>query len=431
MGRRLSPLIAVCTLGFLSNSCAGDNPSSTGPEIKNVAEVRIAPVDLPLKVHETAALTADVRDQSGNPLTGRAISWSSSNTGIATVSSSGGVTAIAVGAATITATSEGKSGSANVTVSPAPVATVVVSPGSLSLNIGQSGNLIAELRDQAGIVLSGRDVSWSSRNAGIASISASGSVTGVAAGTATLTATSEGKSGTAIVTVSPAQVATITVVPNTLSLVPGQSGSLTAELRDQAGNPLSGRAVSWSTNTGSIATVSASGNVLGVAVGTATITATSEGKSGTAAVTVSAIPVATVAIIPGSLALPLFETGTLNAEVRDQSGNVLTGRQIAWSSSNIGVATVSASGAVTGVAVGTATITATSEGKSGGAIVSVTPAPIRDCATINRPGSYVVTGDIGAGERSGSFCLNVNNTADVSIDCLGHTVRGIQATMHP
>ncbi len=86
----------------------------------------------------------------------------------------------------------------------------------------------------------------------------------------------------------PAAVASVAVAPGPITLVPEQTQTLTATVKDAAGNTLSGRTVTWTTSAQPIATVSSSGVVTAVAVGTATITATSEGQSGTAQVTVAA-----------------------------------------------------------------------------------------------------------------------------------------------
>ncbi len=115
----------------------------------------------------------------------------------------------------------------------------------------------------------------------------SGLVTGGAAGTATITATSEGKSGTATVTVPSVPVASVTVTPSSASVVTGATLQLTATPKDASGNPLSGRVVIWGSSNTAVATVSGSGLVTGVAVGATTIAATSEGQSGTATITVS------------------------------------------------------------------------------------------------------------------------------------------------
>ena len=119
-------------------------------------------------------------------------------------------------------------------------------------------------------------------------MSATGLVTGRASGSATITATSEGKSGTATVTVTTVPVASVTVSPSSASVPVGQTVQLTATPKDAGGVPLTGRVVTWSSSDSTLARVSATGLVTGRAAGTATITATSEGKSGTSAITVTA-----------------------------------------------------------------------------------------------------------------------------------------------
>jgi uncharacterized protein YjdB len=166
----------------------------------SVASVSVSPSSATVQVGKTQQLTATLKDASGNPLTGRTITWSSSNMAVATVSSSGLVTGVKAGAATITATSEGKSGTASITV-PAPVASVSVSPSSATVQVGKTQQLTATLKDASGNTLTGRTITWSSSNTAVATVSSSGLVTGVKAGTATITATSEGKSGTASATV--------------------------------------------------------------------------------------------------------------------------------------------------------------------------------------------------------------------------------------
>lgn len=83
--------------------------------------------------------------------------------------------------------------------------------------------------------------------------------------------------------------------------------------------------------------------------------------------------VASVAITPPSASLAMGQTTTLVATPKGPSGETLTGRTVTWSSSNTGVASVTNAGVVTGVAPGTATITAESEGKSTPVQVTVTP----------------------------------------------------------
>jgi hypothetical protein len=162
------------------------------------------------------------------------------------------------------------------------------------------------------------------------------------------------------------------VSPASANIAVGGTRQLSAVTKDSAGNTLTGRVVTWASSNAAVATVSAAGLVRGVTAGSVTITATSEGKSGTAAITVLVVPVASVTVTPASASIAVGATKQLSAVPKDSAGNTLTGRVVTWASSNSAVATVNATGLVTGVTAGSATITATSEGKSGTAAISVT-----------------------------------------------------------
>jgi uncharacterized protein YjdB len=178
----------------------------------------------------------------------------------------------------------------------------------------------------------------------------------VAVGTASITATSEGQSGSATLTVTQAPVASVTVSPSTATVVQGDGEQLNVTLKDAHDNVLTGRIVTWSSSNTAFATVSQSGLVTAVTPGSATITATSEGQSGSSSVTVSPVPVASVSVALASSTITDAQTTQATATVRDANGNVLTGRTITWSSDNAAVATVSVSGVVTAVAAGSARI---------------------------------------------------------------------------
>src|SRR6266567_867811 len=354
-------------------ACEGQTtPVAITVTVVPVASVAVSPASANLTVGQTTQLTATPKDASGNPLTGRTVTWSTSNAAVAAVSGSGLVTGGAAGTATITASSEGQNGTAAITVTVVPVASVTVSPAAATVLVGQTVQLTATPKDANGSPLTGRVVTWASSAPAVATVSASGLVTSVAAGSATLTATSEGKNGTATITVTVVPVASVSVSPAAPSLQVGGTVQLIATAKDSAGNVLTGRVVTWASSAPGIATISASGLVTGVAAGSATLTATSEGKNGTATVAVTVVPVSTVAVSPASSSLPVGQTVQLSATTKDSAGNVLTGRVVTWASSAPAVATVSASGLVTGVAAGSVTVTATSEGKNGTATVTVT-----------------------------------------------------------
>jgi len=169
---------------------------------------------------------------------------------------------------------------------------------------------------------------------------------------------------------SPPAVATVTVSLGATSLVTGQATTASAVLRDVGGNVLTGRSVAWTSSAPSVATVTSTGAVAAVSAGTANIMATSEGKSGSAVLTVTLPPVVDVGVTVTS-PLAVGQTAQGSVVLRDGAGNVLTGRTVIWSSSDIRVASVSATGLVTAVALGRATITATSEEGSGSTPVRV------------------------------------------------------------
>jgi len=306
------------------------------------------------------------------------------------------------------------SATAVVTATAVPVAQVAVLPTSATASVASTVQFVAIPLDSTGTALGGRVITWASSNSSVASVDGSGLATSVTAGSATITATSEGHSGSAALTVSAVTlpVATVTVSPASASVTAGQTVQLTATPKDANGNTLTGRTISWTSSNTSVATVSSSGLVSGVVAGSATITATAEGKSGTSAITVTAVtvPVATVTVSPASASVPAGQTAQLTATPKDASGNPLTGRTITWASSNTSVATVSSSGLVSGVTTGSATITATSETKSGTSAITVsTPLPPPTGTCLSQTGTLVTlsgfrtstyeTGSLSASEK--------------------------------
>ena len=169
-----------------------------------VASVTVEPALAVLIVRATHQFAATTRDAAGVVLTGRAVHWSTSDASKATVSETGLVTAIADGAVRIAATSEGKVGFVDAFSVTLPVASVAVNPAIATVRVGQTQLLTATPLSNTGQVLPGhRDVTWSSSDGTTATVDANGLVTAVATGSALITATCEGRSGSVRITIVP------------------------------------------------------------------------------------------------------------------------------------------------------------------------------------------------------------------------------------
>ncbi|MFL5385889.1 MAG: Ig domain-containing protein [Longimicrobiaceae bacterium] len=375
-----------------------------------VARVQVIPDSLVLAPGATGDFSAVAYDSADNVLTGRTVTWTSSDSVVATVGSTGTVTAASPGSARVTATVEGVSGSAGVRVLPPPpakVARVEVEPDSLALQPGQAGDFNAVAYDSAGNVLTGRTIAWTISDSTVATIATGGTVTAVAPGTARVTAAVDGVGGSAMVFVfapPPAAVARVVVTPDSVVLQPGQTVDLDVTAYDAEGHVLTGRTVGWTTSDSTVAAVGAGGLVTAVSPGSARITATVEGVGGSALAFVVAPPpagVARVEVTPDSLVLQPGRTGDFDAAAYDAEGHVLTGRTVAWTISDSTVATIGTGGTVTAVSPGTARITATVDGVNGFAKLVVAAPPPAAVARVDlTPDSLVLqlgqTGDFTA-----------------------------------
>jgi len=278
----------------------------------------------------------------------------------------------------------------------AAVATVAVAPARGSVQAGATLQFSALARDAQGNTLSGRSFTWASSNTSVATVSSRGLVTGRAAGSATITATSEGQSGSVALTVTaPSQatepppspqtpvLATTSVSADSFSVRASWNRLATAASYEASSGAMQG---TWTWQAAAPDTTvtfrvrrGASSNatywfcVGGVnAAGTGQRACNQYTEPAPSGGSEPAPSVASVAVSPPSGSVAVDETIQLTATTRDAQGNALTGRTVTWASSNTSVATVSSRGVVTGRAAGSATITATSEGRSGSANVTAT-----------------------------------------------------------
>jgi uncharacterized protein YjdB len=167
-------------------------------------------------------------------------------------------------------------------------------------------------------------------------------------------------------------VATLMVTPAAATIAPGGSVQLHASVEDEAGTGPTAYVVTWSSSDEAVASVSESGLVSGISIGAAVVTATFGSKTGSATVTVRG-SVESIELVPAAAEIAVSETLELVAITRDKDGDVVTAPQMAWTSSDDRVATVSQNGLVTGIGAGTARITAMTQGEKGSALITVAP----------------------------------------------------------
>jgi uncharacterized protein YjdB len=362
----LANMLAIATFALVSVACSDDEKNTT---VAEVTSVTVTPATLAIQVGEKRTLTATVEPENA---ANKTVMWSSNNSTVAEViSSTGEVSAKAIGEATITAIgANGKTATCLVTVSAVEVTGVTVSPATLDLNVGDILTLTATVVPENATV---KTVTWSSNAPDTVEVDAStGEVTAKAVGEATITATTaNNKTATCVVTVSAVEVADITVTPATLELNVNDKQTLTVVFVPENATD---KTVIWSSNDSNIAEVDVStGEVTAKAAGTATITATTaNNKTATCVVTVSAVEVADITVTPATLQLFQGYKHTLTVVFVPENASDKT---VTWSSNDPNIAEVDVStGEVTAKAGGNATITATTaNGKTATCAVSVKP----------------------------------------------------------
>ncbi len=415
-------------------SCSdGSTGTWSAVRLEAIGSVTVTPSTATLFPAGTVQLAGALADAQGNRVFFRQVTWSSDKPGVATVSTSGLVTAVVPGSATVTASSGGKSGSAAVSVL-VPIASVTVTPPTDTIAPGASVQFTATPRDAAGNPLTGRAVTWSSTNPTAASLGGTGLASGGSAGgVTTIMASSEGVTGRARLTVSTRVAGNVagewtfveqfTVYDDFGNLVPlcndagsfvlnqtgftfdgsaGQTGDCATEApRPIADGVISDQSVSFFT---------------GVCQYYVTLTTAPDSLNGGASCTdgstasikaVRAAPPASITVTPDAATILSGTTLQLTAVVRDAAGHTLYTHPVTWTSDNGAVAAVTSSGVVSGASVGTATITAAADPASAASAITVAP-PVQFISV--RGGYWSTCGLTAAGT---AYCWGYNGFGEL------------------
>ena len=235
---------------------------------------------------DTLQLSATIADGEGHPIPDAPVSWSSSNTSVASINADGVVTARDNGRTTIKAASGGASKTVEITVAQAS-AEINITPASATLTaLGETFQLRAAVKDGENQPIPDAPVSWSSSNTSVVSVSPRGLVTARGNGKVTITARSGPKSSTAEITVEQSAI-TIEITPaGPLEIVVEQNWQLSATVRDPNNNLIADAEFNWASSNLSVAIVSSTGLVTARGNGQTTIIVSAGGLSHTITITV-------------------------------------------------------------------------------------------------------------------------------------------------
>ncbi|HVP72018.1 MAG TPA: Ig-like domain-containing protein, partial [Gemmatimonadaceae bacterium] len=359
--------------------------STTVVVVPPVASIDVKPDTADIPRGGTIQLVVTLKDAGGNILTGRIVTWGSVNAN-ASVDTTGLVTGlIANKGARIFALSEGKADTSGIGILPKPVATVAVTPKPGAVQQGSTLQMSAVAKDSQGIVNTDWPTVWSSQNTGLATVSATGLVTGVKGGTVGIIATIGGVADTSQVTVTPNGPTSTVVSPNPDTLFSlGDTAQLTAQA--YIGTTPTTGTFTWATRDPSVVTVTSTGQVIAKANGSTYVVATEAGGTKDSSHVFVIQKVSSITVTPNPVQRYLGTNQAFTAAAADARGNAISGVTFTWGQSDPSITNINANtGAATMLAIGVDTIKATVGTVVGKAVltvksaitkISVTPAGI-------------------------------------------------------
>lgn len=434
----LSWFLALLFSGLLA-ACGGGGgqeatpPSAPAPTVVSVG-VTPATASLPTNGVQAFVAIATFSDGATRDVSATA-NWTTASDAIATVvPTSGVVTGVRTGSATITASFGGKSSAATVAVTPVTLVSIAITPGAATVPVNGVQAFITTATYSDGSV---RDVTpyaaWTSGTTSVGTVvQTTGVATALASGSTQLTVSFGGKTCSAGFTVTSATLVSITVAPTAAALPIASTQALTAKATYSDGTVVDiTNAAVWGSSAPLMVAVAANtGVATAVSSGVAVITAASGGKSGSATLTVPSVTLTAVAVSPASATAKPGDSKNFvaTATYSDGSSANLT-TTAAWTSSTPLVATVvSNTGVASALSAGSTLVTASVSGKSGSAALTVSAAVGRAGVGLGSSGNFValaktgisttgttvIVGDIGVSPAAASFITGFGLIADAT-----------------
>jgi len=357
-----------------SGGLTGSTTLTVGPA--TLVAIAVTPANPSIAMGTTQQFTATgtYSDSSTQNLT-NSVSWSSSDTSVATITSGGLATAVKQGSTTISASGE-VTGSTTLAVGPATLVSVAVTPANPSIPKGTTQPFSATGTYSDGSTLDlTSSATWVSSNTAVATISSGGLASGVAQGTSQVSASSGGLTGSTTLTVRPATPVSIAITPSNPSIAKGTTQQFTATGTDSDGSTQDlTSSATWVSSNPAVATITAGGLASGAAQGTSQVSANFGGVTGSTTLTVGPAVLVLVAVTPAnpSIAKGTAQQFSATGTYSDGSTQELTG-SATWVSSNTAVATITTGGLASGAAQGTSQISATSAAVTGSTTLTVGP----------------------------------------------------------
>ena len=391
----------TATLGGVSQSTV---VTVTAPTITSISVGPDGPT-LPIGITEQFVATAIYSDGSTADLTA-GVAWSSSTASVATIDSTGLASLVGAGTTTITATVGALSDSTTVTVVNAHLTSLTLSPATATMAAGTAQQFTATGTFDDGSTQILPSVQWSSSAQGTLTVDSSGLVTAVAAGTATLNATSGSITGTASITVTSATLVSLAIAPLNSTMPTGATKQFTAtgSFSDSSTQDMT-TLVLWSSSNLSTASINAAGLVNSFTTGNTTIQASLGSAVQSTALTVSTVGLQSIAITPANptIAKGTFVKFTATGTYSDGSTALLN--NVAWKSSKPQLANVRSSGIARGKKAGSVTISALAFGVTGstsltvgtGVLVSIQVTPINPSVAAGTKLQFTATGTFSDG----------------------------------
>jgi len=333
-----------------SNDGSNKQAQCTIKVYQHVKEVILDKESLTLNVGETSSLVATI---SPSNATNKNVTWSSNNPSVVTVDDNGNIKAISSGSARIMViTEDGYQTDSCKIIAIQPVTDVNLNKDEATLNVGEIDNLMATILPNDA---TNRELVWTSSDETVATVE-NGTVVAVARGEATITVTTKdgNKTDTCKIIVNQ-QVYNVILDSNAFSLNVNESKKISATINPDNAND---KTLSWTSSDERIATVDENGNVTAIAKGEVTITAKANGGSNVEATCLVTVlqPVTGVSFAQESGLVIINQTKQLAAIIEPANASNTT---VEWFSENEEIATVDENGLITGVAVGSTTITVT------------------------------------------------------------------------